>query len=78
MSTARTIRSTIVGDPPMSQLARMYEAYFVTLERQAVRFETLASKLDGEHKQAILYFVAGLRKELQTLREQVNLFAEWG
>jgi hypothetical protein len=27
---------------------------------------------------AILDIVTGLRKEIQTLREQIDLFAEWG
>lgn len=67
----------IAGDPPILPLAKMYEAYFTTLERQAVRFETVASKLEDEEKRAILDIVTGLRKEVQTLREQVRLFAEW-
>lgn len=55
----------------------MYEASFTNLERQAVRFEDVASKLQDEDRRAILDLVAGLRKELQTLREQVDLCAEW-
>ena len=62
----------------MSQIAEMCEAYFTTLERQAVRLEHVASKLEDEHRQTILEIVAGLRKELQALREQVDLCAEWG
>jgi hypothetical protein len=61
----------------MSQLAEMYEAYFATLEKQAVRFANVASNLEGEDKRTILEIVAGLRKEVQTLREQVDLCAEW-
>ncbi len=49
----------------------MYEAYFATLEKQAVRFETVASKVEDEDKRILLDCVAGLRKEVQTLREQV-------
>lgn len=62
----------------MPQLAEMYEAYFTTLERLAVRFENVASKLEAEDKRAVLDIVAGLRKEVQTLQEQVDLCAEWG
>ena len=62
----------------MSQLAEMYEAYFTTLEKHAVRLENIAAKLKDEDKQAILDIVADLRKELQALREQVDLCAEWG
>ena len=76
MSTARTIRSMTAGDPILP-LAKMYEAYFTTLESQAVRFEIVASKLEDEDKRAISDFVAGLRKEVRALREQVRLFAEW-
>ena len=61
----------------MSQLAEMYEAYFATLEKQAVRFENVASNLEAEDKGAILEIVAGLRKEVQALQEQVDLCAEW-
>ena len=53
----------------------MYEAYFATLEKQAVRFETVASKVEDEDKRILLDCVAGLRKEVQTLREQVRLSA---
>jgi len=56
----------------------MYEAYFTTLERQAVRFETVALKLDSEDKIVILDCVAEMRKELRTLKGQIDLFAEWG
>ena len=62
----------------MSQVAEMCEAYFTTLERRAVQFEKVASKLEDEDKRAILDIVAGLRQEVQALREQVDLCAEWG
>ncbi len=77
LSTAPTVRPLTAGDPPISPLAKMYEAYFATLEKQAVRFETVASKLEDEDKRTLLDCVAGLRKEVQTLREQVRLYAEW-
>jgi hypothetical protein len=76
MSTAPTIRRITHDDPRTSQLARMYEAYFTTLERQAVRFENVAAKLEDGLKRTVLDFVAGLRKEVQTLREQIDLFAD--
>ena len=72
MSTAHTLCPLTAGDPPMSQRARMHEAYFVTLERQAMRFETVASKLEDDDKRAILDIVAGLRKEVQTLRNRLT------
>jgi hypothetical protein len=62
----------------MSQLAEMYESYFTTIERQTMRFEDVASKLKGEDKRAILEIVTDVRKEVQTLRERVDLCAEWG
>jgi hypothetical protein len=78
MSTAPTIRLITSDDPRMSQLAEMYEAYFTTLESQAVRFENVAAKLEDGLRRTVLDFVAGLRKEVQTLREQIDLLAEWG
>ncbi len=73
MFTAPTIRRLTVAEPSKLKLAEMYEAYFRALEKQAVRFENVASKLDAQDKQAVLVFVACLRKEVQTLREQVGL-----
>jgi len=76
MFTAPTIRPIFADDPPTSQLAEIYEAYFTALERQAMRFENVASKLEDQDKRAVLVFVAGLRKEVQTLRERVGQFTE--
>jgi hypothetical protein len=78
MSVAPTIHPINNDDPPISHLADMYDAYFTSLERQAVRLENVASKLEDGLKRTVLYFVAGLRKEVQALREQIDPFAEWG
>jgi len=78
MSTAHPIRSVPAGHPPLLLQAKMYEAYFATLEAQARRFETVASKLKDENSQAILDIVAGFRQEAHALREQIERFAEWG
>jgi hypothetical protein len=78
MFTAPTIRRITADAPPTSDLAEIYETYFTTLERQAVRFENVASMLKDEDKQTVLVFVAGLRKEVQTLRGQVDRYVERG
>jgi len=78
MFTAPTIRRITADAPPTSDLAEIYETYFTTLERQAVRFENVASMLKDEDKQTALVFVAGLRKEVQTLRGQVDRYVERG
>jgi len=63
----------------MAQLARMFEAYLITLERQAARLENVASKLENEDQRAtVLDSVAVLRKEVRALREQIKLLVEWG
>jgi hypothetical protein len=77
MSTAPAARLATGGDPPIPPIARMFEAYFKILEGQAVRFENVASRLEEKDKRAVLDLVAGLRKEVQAIREQVQLFAEW-
>lgn len=63
----------------MAPIARMYEAYFTALEKQAVRLEMVASKLgDEEQRATVLDCVAALRQEVQELRGQTQLLAEWG
>ena len=62
----------------MSHILDMCEAYFITIEEQVIRFETVASKLEDEDKAAILDIATGLRKEVQALHEQIDLSAEWG
>jgi hypothetical protein len=76
MSTAPAIRLTADDDPLIPQIARMLEAYFKSLEEQAVRLENFASKLEDEDKRATLDFVVGLQKEVQAMREQMRLFAD--
>jgi len=61
----------------MSQLAEMYESYITAIERQAMRFEDVALELGDEEKRAILEIVTDVRREVQTLRERVDLCAEW-
>ena len=63
---------------PMSEIARMYNAYFAALEKQVVQFETVASKLRDDDKHAVLDIVDGLRREIMRLREQIDLFSKWG
>lgn len=50
MSTVPANPLKTADDPPLSQIARMYEAYFTMLERQAVRLENVASELGDEEQ----------------------------
>ena len=57
----------------------MFEAYFATLEKQAVRLEGVASKLgDDDQRTTVLDCVASLREEVAALREQIRLLVKWG
>jgi hypothetical protein len=47
------------GDPTITPLAKMYEAYFATLEKQAVPFETVASKLEDTNVATVGLGVSG-------------------
>ena len=60
----------------MSLIAELLDEYFTTMERQAARFEALASDLNGPHRQAVLTFAADLRSEVGRIREQVDLFSD--
>ncbi len=63
----------------MSQIARMFEAYFTILERQAVQLEGVASKLGDEgQRSTVLDCIAAIRHEVHAMREQIRLLGEWG
>jgi hypothetical protein len=62
----------------MSEIPRMFEAYFSIIEKQAKRLEEIASQPESKDQQATLAdIVAALRTEVQAMRAQIKLLADW-
>lgn len=75
MFKAPPFRHIVVDNSDMAQIGEIYDMYLMSLERQAVRFENVASRLKENDKRAVLVFVAGLRKEIQILRQPIEPLA---
>jgi hypothetical protein len=72
MFTAPPFHNLVAETLQTAQLAEIYDTHLLSLEREAVRFENVASRLEEEDRQAVLVFVVGLRQEIQTLHRQIE------
>jgi hypothetical protein len=72
MFTAPPFHNLVAVTLQMAQLADICDTHLISLEREAVRFENVASRLEEEDRQAVLVFVAGLGQEIQALHRQIE------
>jgi hypothetical protein len=62
----------------MSEIPKMFEAYFSIIETQARRLEEIGSQPACSGQQAnLLEVVAALRREVQAMRAQIKILDDW-